>query len=347
MAPKKATEPAPNQSRPAWYYRVLHLSFKRRNQATYRSDYDMDLSDLEEKEEQEEKPFKCNECMQDPDDDPEWDDCDHMDDDDGERSYQESDADCYYEMKEEREERKREMKEAKDAEAKERAAAREYEAKRVAEVKQAYARLPKAAGQKGAAQRLTLPTTETFKLFCIEHLDHCDAGHNHTKFVRFEVAGVRSDNGPVAPLTTEMAPEGAVRRHRDAVAITKTPRDVSPRMRQGIVRLHANVQHKLAQFKLPKWAGRRTHVVKSSDGNHALMVKFINSDYLIMTVPQTLACDGRAPSESAPETFRYMGIRQDLESKAAPVLRREDRSPSLGDTWFERTHPEGSWNCPP
>ena len=81
----------PNNKFPAWYYRVATPAVISGEREIYPEDFDKDLSELEEKE------VETSES-----------DCD-SEDEGSEKSFEGSDAEHYYELKDERQERKREL----------------------------------------------------------------------------------------------------------------------------------------------------------------------------------------------------------------------------------------------
>lgn len=151
-------------------------------------DFDEDLSEPEEDKEQERddvEQFKEEQDCECGGDDPECDcqfedDSDIDKDDESERSYDGSDADYYYELKEEREERKQE----KLRERKEKEQEREMERTKEEEVRAAYRSLNKAE-----KERKTIPVGslagQSFKLFCSDHVDHFYSDLYATKRVDF------------------------------------------------------------------------------------------------------------------------------------------------------------------
>jgi hypothetical protein len=117
----------PRQKLPAWYHRLLALTMKE-DRDVYPEDFDEDLSDLEdssEVEEEEERASMRSECRC----DKEYCECESQNQDDDDdvydsdsrisgRSYNGSDAGYYYELKDEREERKRELQNIRELEQK-------------------------------------------------------------------------------------------------------------------------------------------------------------------------------------------------------------------------------------
>lgn len=89
-------------------------------------------------------------------------------------------------------------------------------------------------------------------------------------------------------------------------------------------------------------AGVTQHTVMSSDGEHELSFHFVSDDYLILTVPQQLVLGDRSPLESAPATFKFVGIRRDPHKAIEERGEKRKRSPSPRETWFEMNHPMGT-----
>ena len=99
----------PKQQLPAWYYRLLAIEVKEE-----RDIYPEDLEESEVDKDGGESVSTSHECVCNTD----FCECGSWDEDDkvSERSYNGSDAHCYYELKGEREERKRELRDIRQLE---------------------------------------------------------------------------------------------------------------------------------------------------------------------------------------------------------------------------------------
>ncbi|KAJ6437660.1 reverse transcriptase [Purpureocillium lavendulum] len=159
---------------PAWYYRLVALTIKEDRDVSP-EDFDEDLSDLNEagrNSERESNTIIANcEC------DDEDSECEcqlHSDAADtlSERSYSGSDADFYYELRDEREERKWELRDMKEREGTAKRRRRELERNREEEV-QAACELLRQTDVGGCRPRLDPIAGKTFYLFSVDHVDHC------------------------------------------------------------------------------------------------------------------------------------------------------------------------------
>ncbi|KAK3934240.1 hypothetical protein QBC46DRAFT_400360 [Diplogelasinospora grovesii] len=316
---------------PSWYYRVHAISFKEKREV-YADDFDEDLSEAEEDKEQERDDVKQFEEKQDcecggddPDCDCQFEDDNDIDkDDESERSYDGSDADYYYELKEEREERKQE----KLRERKEKERVREMERTKEEEVRAAYRSLKKAKKERKMAPVGPLEG-QSFKLFCSDHVDHFYSDLYAPKRVEFYHLDDANN-----PRLDKQKPSGEAD------------------MLYGDVYLDCDANCDFGPFRPPKRASRKAFKVKSCDGKYELSFKFIGNGYLKLRISREMvfmnpySASPRAPLPAAPEMFEFVGIWSNWEKEKAE--RREKmaearRSPSPRETWFEMNHPMGSW----
>ncbi|KAJ2968511.1 hypothetical protein NQ176_g9146 [Zarea fungicola] len=308
---------------PVWYHRLLAITIKE-DRDIEPDDFDKDISDLEETSETTETsdgsvPAIC-ECDRDSDDcDCECESSGHDGEDhSSQRSYDGSDADYYYELKYEREERKRELQEIRLEQLK----VRDFEQQKVTEVEEAVRQWQDTCALRDAFPPLTQLTGKLFYLFCVDYVDHCwNADLSSSKYVEFHALDAD------AVLPDEEQPS-----HDNSEQI------------YGHVYLDANTGCDLAPFIPPKLAGVEEHSLKSFHGEYELLVRFISNDYLILTVPQRLILQDQSPLQSAPDTFQFMGIRFDREKERKERLVKRKRSPSPRESWFEMNHPMGAWN---
>lgn len=124
-------------------------------------------------------------------------------------------------------------------------------------------------------------------------------------------------------------------------------------MLYGDVYLDANANYNSSPFSPPKYESWKALKVKSYDGLYELSFTFIDSGYLKLRVSREMvfmnpySASPRAPPAAAPEIFEFVGIRRDREKEKAEQQERVSkthRSPSLRESWFEMTHPIGSWH---
>ena len=318
---------------PSWYYRVQALSFKE-NREVNANDFDEDLSEPEKDRVQEGddiKQFKkekqdCRCGGGDPECDCQFEDENDIDEDDeSERSYDGSDADYYYELKEEREERKQE----KLREQKEKEREREMERTMEEEVRAAYRSLNTAENE-GKIIPVGSLAGQGFKLFCSDHVDHFYSDFYATKRVDFY--HLDETNNPQLD--------------------KQKPGDRAD-MLYGDVYFDANANCNFGPFFPPKCASRKAFDVKSCDGEYRLSFKFIGNGYLKLRVSREMvfmnpySATPAATPFAAPKVFEFLGIWRDREKEKAERRERRakaHRSPSPRESWFEMNHPMGSWN---
>ncbi|KAK4154790.1 hypothetical protein C8A00DRAFT_42474 [Chaetomidium leptoderma] len=324
-----------SRSLPSWYYRVLAFSYKG-DREVVPCDFDEDLSELEDDKEQERDDVKQlnGEEEQEEEEDCECDgddsecSCQFEDDngvDDGsesDRSYDGSDADYYYELKEEREERKLEKLQQRREKERE----RERERIKEEEVCAAYRSLKGVPIDSLAGQE--------FKLFCSDHVDHFYSDLYPTKRVSFyrldDEGNLRLDDEDNDP-------------RQD-----KTKLGSETDMLYGDIYLGADANCGFGPFRPPKRASRKAVKVRSCDGTYELSFKFLGNGFLKLSVSREMVFMSRysasppAPPPTAPAVFEFVGIWRDLEKEEAERQETRDRSPR--ETWFEMNHPMGSWN---
>ncbi|KJZ68826.1 hypothetical protein HIM_11786 [Hirsutella minnesotensis 3608] len=312
----------PRRELPAWYYRLVVLTIKE-DREVYPEDFDEDLSDLDEAHENSDRG--SNTINVDYECDGEDSECEcplHPDAADtlSERSYNGSDADFYYELRDEREERKRELRDMKERERTERQCRRELESNREGEVQAAYEFL-RQTEFRGCRLRLDPIAGKTFYLFSADHVDHC---YNPefpelypTKYVEFYTV------------------------HEEHPRFKNTESSDNHAEIQGHLYLNADCGCDFAPFCPPTHTSEASYLLKSLDGDHELLFQFISNDYLIMTASRKLVCPENAQAAPALETLKFAGIRSDLERdrRRQEKEHRLRRSPSPRETWFEMNHP--------
>ncbi|AEO57899.1 hypothetical protein MYCTH_2304632 [Thermothelomyces thermophilus ATCC 42464] len=310
---------------PAWYYRVRTVSFKE-DREVHDYDFDEDLSEPEDDKEQErddveqsKKEEGCACGLDDPECDGQVDYNDNMGEDESERSYNGSDADYYYELKDKREERKQE----KLRERKEKEQQREIEKTKEDEVCAADRCLDTA--EKG---RETIPVGplagQSFRLYCSDHVDYFYSDLYGTKRVDFYHLDVNERN----------------------------PGDEADAL-YGDVYLDSNANCNFGPFRPPKRASRKAFKVKSCDDKYELSFQFIGNGYLKLRVSREMVfmkpydASPPSPPPTAPDVFEFAGILRDWEKEKAERQERmakARRSPSPRESWFEMNHPMGSWS---
>ncbi|PTB66196.1 hypothetical protein BBK36DRAFT_4451 [Trichoderma citrinoviride] len=302
---------------PAWYCRLVNLSQKREIEE---DDFDEDISELRESDAPDE--FSDGESIQRcecPSSDMLDCECDAEDaaperamDDGAEsgRSYQGSDADYYYELKERRIERKIDLRDEKERAEERRRLFRELDSEQEREVREAYEAMLEEQ-KKGDAPRPRLASLSraVFHLFSVDHIDYCyDYDHYlGTRYVEFYC----------------LDEKGQTISHDDLkVKIS------------GHVYLNSSTDCDFLSFVQPKRAGikKRQFPVRGQD--HAPVFQFISSKYLIMTVRS----DAKMVSgdiqqlgvTDVPKELKFFGICMEREERKAYFEKTSGRFRRLG-----------------
>lgn len=360
---------------PSWYHRVVCLRWDQSSFGyTNPRDFDEDLSELSSEEESEEDSEEESEEEDDSDElEEEEEDCEcggedvecvcqfsdeyDSEDDESERSYHGSDADWYYEMKEEREERKREKLE-------ERLELYKYRQLKFVRSKEEEVRAACESTRKAQAEERRIPVTsladQEFELFCSDYVDHfCKNGRVVTGWVEF----IHPDD-----------------MDRDSDEPDKKSDDDAGLM-YGMLCLDGNASCSFGPFFPPTLATRRPVRVESCDGKYTLRFDFLCDDYLKLRVSRKFVFMNTSASPAnppplgpAPEVFEFLGIwvdperededeedgdesedgdeDEDEEREQMEILKermrmergiRPRRSPSPRESWFELSHPMGAW----
>jgi hypothetical protein len=287
----------PRRKLPAWYYRVLAVKIKE-DREIYPEDFDEDLSDLEDDSEEGQE--------EDDDDD---DDDDEMSD----RSYNGSDADCYYELKEEREERKRELQEIREDEQEAKEEQQRFERNKENEVQSACEALK--SGKESKTAPLESFASKNFRLYSADYVKHCyDPDLYRFKYVEF----YRLDK------------DGQLLSEREAGQIN------------GHIYFNSGNVCSLRPFSPPKHASLDNCRLQDFDGTYDLTIQFLSNDYLKLKVGRELVLKYMPQPPHAPEFFEFVGISSDREKEKEKADRFA--RPSPGETWFEMNHPMGWWN---
>lgn len=347
----KKTSASRRAELPSWYYRVLGLRWDQ-SPFDYKDseDFDEDLSELEEGSKQ--KNDAESDC-------------------ESERSYAGSDADLYYELKEEREERKREKLQERKGRKRQKRKGRKHKAQQLAferskeeEVRAEYDSLE---GQTNLLSWLAKPGAtpqarkeptpipfeslagQEFELFCSDHVKYWyDGSYYGEKSVYFW--------HPDASVSDERK-EGL-----------KDP-NYETGMLFGELELGNYVMCKFGPFWPPSRASRKPVKVESDDGKHDISFQFLGNGYLKLRVSRNfvfmdshLGNSKPPPPPSAPQEFEFVGIwynrpkedaerhkedaerhKGDAERQNALMEEKRRRSPSPRESWFELNHPMGAY----
>ncbi|PWI64529.1 hypothetical protein PCL_09578 [Purpureocillium lilacinum] len=302
----------PGSELPPWYNRLTALTIDEDREVSP-EDFDADLSDIDEVDENSERDSdaidancECGlegpecECRLYPaaaDTSSAW-------------SYDGSDAEFYYELRDDREERKRELRDMTERGRTERQRQRELESSREEIVQAAY-ELLRQTEHKGCRPRLDPIAGKTFYLFSADHADRC---YNPTYPELYPTKYVEFYN-----LHDEQPPSEDGKPPDDHTKV------------QGHVYFNASCGCDFDTFCPPTQASQASYPVMSSDEKHELLFQFISNDFLTMTASRKLVCPEDTQAALAPELFRFVGIRSDLERdrRRQQEQQRLRRPPSL------------------
>ncbi|GAB0146826.1 hypothetical protein EsHS_00007214 [Epichloe bromicola] len=333
---------------PAWYRRLVIITIiEDRDIEPY--DFDEDISELGEGEGDSDRDSLCaacergieEECGCGSEDECECDlldedecECDLLDDDDeeSEHSYTGSDADYYYELKEQRTDQKMQLRDEKKRLQEDRSFTRELESRKEQEVHAAYEAMLEAQKRRDDCPRRRLESIagKTFYLYSVDHVDHCYNDDLYpSKYVEFYYINADGEVG--------------------------NPPDQNAKI-SGHAYMNVSSGCSFVPFCPPKSAGSQGTRLKVHGSNDEPTFQFISEKYLIMTVgadSEMIRKDIRE-SEPAdvPDAFKFVGIHMDFEERKQQMrwAREEKRSrrppspPSPRETFFERCHPMGAWN---
>lgn len=291
---------------PAWYYRVLRITIDK-NRDVYSNDFDEDLSDVEvdstcsEEEEEESRGH---------DGDGE---SDESEDAISERSFNGSDADYYYELKDQREDRKRELR-------KEKRKAYVFDKSKELEVQSAYDALKLEKGSPVDLRLFDPKISNHWRIYSTDWAQHCFSSYDHASpYVEFYV----SDENLPRPSSEQ-----------------------ETREIQGHLYIHGSLDCGFKPFYPPQHASLNRIELQSDDDKYKITVQFFSHDYVKLKVSQKFFFQKTPRPPKAPEYFEFVGIRRNREKERLEREReakKRKRSPSPHDSWFERTHSMGSW----
>ncbi|KAH8766426.1 hypothetical protein F5882DRAFT_413781 [Hyaloscypha sp. PMI_1271] len=297
---------------PAWYWRVLSMRF---DSDVEPGDYDEDISELGESdkssEEDDERECDCGDDVSECDCDLK--DGENTDEESGsEKTCNGSDAELYYELKEERKTRKRELLEGRKREEKAKELEKEFVKGKEDEVNAAYQAFRKArrrAKKRGEKIPIDFTASRSYKLYSS---DHVEWAYDHSIMYSTQRADFdyidECDGG--AP----------------------SPNDGSEKPLYGQIYLDGAANCTFGPIPVPKRARRKDMAVTSSGdggGKYDLRLKFFGNEYLKVSVPRALVEGGLKLRSGAPERFEFVGIVRDLEEekierkKACPASPRE------------------------
>ncbi|KAF4973281.1 hypothetical protein FSARC_356 [Fusarium sarcochroum] len=202
---------------------------------------------------------------------------------DGEtQSYDGPDAAYYYELRKKREERKRELHRRKEHIRKLKEDAREAELKKQQEVQTAYEAFEITISSGG--KNYLGPLDSQFDLFCLDYFDRFYDPSLHgyqRKYIKFQY------------------PEGQQEEGRNVLL-------------NGRLWLNPNVDYELGPFSPPEQASLDHFKLKTIDDRFTLALQFIDKDHLILRISRNLVFMDKPQDASGPETFIFMGVRNDF-----------------------------------
>jgi hypothetical protein len=259
-----------------------------------------------------------------------------MMDDESERSYAGSLAERYYELKDEREERKRELLEERRTIEKEREKQMKFERAKEDEVYAAYKSFKKArrrARKEGRKIPIDSIVGQEFTLYSSDYVDKYTSEFGETPDKTRRVNFYYLDECDISWNAGKSVGE----------------EDKSTYV-EGQVYLDSDAECTFSPIRLPTYARRKDMKLKSDDGKYALWFKFFGNGYLKLSISRNFLFEGRLGSSSAtPEMFDFVGIWRDWEKEKKEMAekherRAKNRAPSPRESWFEMNHPMGSWN---
>lgn len=281
-------------SLPAWYHRILEYP----DHTVTPEDFDEDLSDLSSEFEEESEGDAESDQGSEGDSEPADDDSKNWltgypSDNEGSETQSRagSEYDYYYELKEQREERKWQRKqEVQNGQTTMREDTEKVEKEMERDVRQV---LHKVKHQRGARKKLFL-RGRVFNLGSLDHFQHAYLGHTPSfmsKYVEFyHYPEVRSGDEPDS---------------------YRPPPDQEPGL-VGHVHMHSNTASAFRGPAPPPRCGLGEFKVGSGHGEHRLVFQFLDNHHLIMKMPRELvfACHPRKMPASAPKTFVFYGIEE-------------------------------------
>ncbi|KAF4995422.1 hypothetical protein FDECE_12811 [Fusarium decemcellulare] len=297
--------PSPEPTLPAWYYRLLRITIEE-DRPIDPEDFDEDISDLEESSEDERSDCGSvgSECLGDLDDD----DDDNM----SVRTFTGSEADFYYELRPEREERKRFLRDVRLANQPLKEEEREFERILVNGTQKAEERLEEAILQGQEPPELNFYNHSVFNMFSVDYQEYIDSIQDREQRDDFRDPQVEFHK---PDLPSDLTGHGA---------------------RKWTAHIHfssgsgANIDI----FSLPKCVDLEDRLLETQYRTFNIEFRFINEDYLFITVPWELIfgpTDELSPPrnrrpESAPEFFTFACVNETCDP---PETRREKASSRL------------------
>ncbi|KAF4487999.1 tol [Fusarium agapanthi] len=196
-------------------------------------------------------------------------------------TYNAPDAADYHRLRKKLEERKRELFQRKETIRKRKEDAGEEEKNKIEQVRAAYEAL-EISVSRSESTRLG-PIDSQFDLYCMDYFDlfYDPIPHGyHRRYIRFEY----QDRGEA---------------HSDNLT--------------GRFWFNAKVDFELVPFKAPDSSSLERHEIYTTDGRFSMIIQFIDKYHLILRASRDLVFWGALQDLRGPETFMFMGVRNDLQ----------------------------------
>lgn len=230
-----------------------------------------------------------------------------------ERSYDGSDADLYYELKERREELQKELAESREETRARQATQHKFELEKEREVRAVYSAFKKDR-KKGTQFPLDIhKTSRSYELFSCDYVEHLWSDLQCTRRLDIEVFDERLLKTMTGKHNAELL--GEVR---------------------GQIYLDGGTCCDFGPFEPPRFARRRTSTYKA-ERRYDVSIRFVGKRHVKVMLPrQFVSCDGSRPlSDSAPDVFTFYGILIDHEKRIADRKAARNRATSPGETIFD------------
>ncbi|KAI1079044.1 hypothetical protein F5B20DRAFT_545957 [Whalleya microplaca] len=342
---------------PEWYTRVLRVSAERKksklrtrgrdsreteseseSESEYvrPEDFDEDLSDTVQESDESDCTFECR-C-----DKPESEcECDMT----SKHSYEGEDADYYYELKSEREERKWELKERRDPDARAKERKLSTHKSKVKEVMNAYRGLEEATAQGEPSPPISIFSTpeadkicpvpidaKIYDLYSVDYVENCY--DRDTAYYRGSWNYVE-----FYPLAPDDPPPKKRRRHRKRQNQARTDQKTV-----GHIYVSPASDFGFRPFRAPEHASLQKHRFEGHD-DEEVTIQIISQKYLIIQVSRDMVAKHeryQQVPQSAPKVFEFVGIYRNMKKRCEEMI--ANLPPSPHETYFEMNHSMGWWN---
>jgi hypothetical protein len=317
---------APQKARrdfPAWFYRIAGIEWTK-NRDIRPIDYDEDLSELEEADEPSSEQDSACEC-----DDSECEFERHLEDEDSmdnesERSREGSVAEYYYELKDEREERKRELLNVRKRNEEKKEEHLKFEKAKEDEVNATYESFKKArrrAKKKGRTIPIDSIAGQGFKLYFSDYVDREEFYDELYSTKRVDFYHLDMSNQVSRTDGKQVGGE------EKSVCV------------YGDMYLDSSANCSFGPFRLPTYARRKDVKIKSCDGKYDLLFKFFGNGYLKLSVSRDLVFNSGGTDSSSVAMVDFVGVLRDLEKEKEERMEKQkqhaqNRSPSPPESWL-------------